>query len=254
MTTPSYSVDNNLSLLDGSDSNNSANFAPSFKDTRSMSTLGIASGSTNLIFTGQIETDNVVVTTYAMQRKNVDFIAPLFYKYNLGGDRHFLFQTGSTNDLSLPSGDIALIRQNIYLTYGDGATVDIVDYPWDIRVSKERRDGYVLPSNVFNVEILTRDKFIPGRTVFVNYTAGDSVKKYIPIRGHKEIINSEPIFHRMKESLGIQETFYTEDLVDFTNVNTVNLDRGPLLNVDTLTGAWFPGIHNEIVHEDEFLL
>jgi len=249
ITTPEYSVDGNLSFIDGGDTN-SENFANSFKDYRMLSAVtgSQQTGAALFVYTGQIETNDVVLTNHVMIRESVDFAAPLFFAHNIGGEELYLHQTGGTNN---PTGDLELIRSNIKLSSSEGTEIKLEEYPWDIRVSKNKSDGKVLPNNVFNVDLLTRDRLIQGTTVFVVYVASDPVQNYKPILSHIEVVNPETIWKHVGKPPAAGELFQTKHKYQTTDIGDAEYNPGPNLVVrHVLKDGWDPSTHDGISEED----
>jgi len=272
MTTPELSVNGNLSFIDGSDSN-SENFVNAYRDYRLLDSrtgvqaTGLATDRdmTRVYFTGQIETDDLWVTNYAMIREKEEFTSPLFFKWNLGQDRLYVSQTGtSENIVSLThhsgqvitgdSSSFNLLRDNIRLTNGAGKEIPVADFPWDIRVSNLSNDHRRLPHGVFNVDILSRDRFIRNKTIFVEYTAADPIGNYRNIIGHREVLNPEPIYRHVQGSPQYAETYQTVSAFESSETIDSKYNPGPILVVGQLTtGEWSPGLHNGLSNEDDFI-
>lgn len=258
MTTPPFSVDNNLSLISAPD-NNSENFVPSFKEYRVLSPVtsgnALAAGHT-VTYDGEIETDDIILTNYVTIREQSSAVSPLFYAHKLGGSQFEVYQDGGTNQAA--AGDYTLIRDNIKLYGARGDNITPEQMPWDIRISKRRSDGFELPTNVYNVELLLRDRFIPGETMFVEYVAADPVKNYALLRGYREVVNAEPIFRHLSAGT-TQETFTTTDAISQNILPGATKDHsynpGPSMTVNHLTGDfWSPGVHDDLINEDDFLV
>lgn len=256
LQSPEFSVPNNLSLVDNA-GNISDNFVSSLS---SYSAHGVLTGapatgaSYNTYFdlTGEIDTDEVLVTQYTMSRKDVNFAAPLFYKHNLGGDDLFLYQTDATGNY-VTGEYIKLIRNNIRVVGQNGDPISIESFPWDIRVSKTRDDGFNLPSNVFNVELLSRDVSLPGDSLFVEYNAADPANRFVQVKGHREALNPEPIWFHTRDAIAIEESYATIDVGRFTNLNGGNVNSGPMLRIYPNNSGWTSQEHRDIKLEDGFL-
>lgn len=254
---PTFSTQNNLSIVSnaGQVSDNHVSSLRAY-DIHSAPTGDVSTGSganSNYYLTGEIDTDEVLITTWSMQRKDTDLAAPLFYKYKMGGDDFYLHQVGATGNII--TGDYAsMIRENINLTDQDGESVSIDEFPWDIRISKIRNDGFRLPNNVFNVELLTRDRYLPNRSLFVQYNGADPSNQWAQVKGLRECINVEPIWFHSQEEKDISETFTTSDNIRFTDIGSANFNQGPLVQIRPIgTGQWSPEDHRDLIIDDEFL-
>lgn len=232
----------------------SDNFVNSLKSYKVLSPVlsGTALSSVNSIgYTGQILTDDVNISNYTMIRDGVTFSAPLFYKHKLGGSQYYLYLDGGTNN---PTTDYVLIRSSIQLLDDAGNVLDVAKFPWDIRISKYRIDGVSLPSNVYNVEILTRDKFIPGITIFVRYNAVNPVANYAQLRSYVEVLNTESIFSH-KNNNSLEESFTTIDGPSFDTLrssNSIPYNPGPTVIVNHITGDfWNPWVHRNDTYESD---
>lgn len=243
---PEFSVPNNLSMVDNI-GNISENFVSSLK---SYDIHGITNdtGSSFFTLTGEIDTDEVLVTTYSMVRE--DFVgAPLFYQHKLGGEELYLYQVDATGN-SVTAADINLIRENIQILNQDGGPVRIEEFPWDVRVSKIRSDSFQLPSNVYNVELLSRDKYIPGKSLFVKFNAANPSNQFTQVKGWMECLNPQPIWVKTKDQLSIPETFQTTYAGNFDHIGTQNYNIGPELSLKTPgTGDWSPAYHRDLTRD-----
>lgn len=256
ITSPPFSIENNLSLISAKDSN-SENFAPSFSNYRAMSESNNTTGSSvdhQILYTKELDTDEVLVTNLSMIRENQGIAAPLFYKYRLGQDKFFLFQEGAQDKID---EDFLLIRNSISIVDDKDNELSIDDFPWDIRISKYRDEGVSLPSKVYNVEILSRDKYIPRKSLFIKYNAANPYLNYAQVLGHTEILNPQPIFRQVKNG-ETQETFFANDVISFPvlpgNSGGANYNQGPDIYINNLTGDWQPWQHDDLINEDDFII
>jgi len=255
MTAPDFSVQNNLSIVDAAGAI-SENYVAALKAYENMPifTDTEVTGTTNIFkYTGAIDTDDVLLSTYVMQRKNIEFAAPLFYKYPLGRGALFTYQVGATGD-TLTAADVDLIRENIRITDQDGKDVPVTEFPWDIRASKQREDSASLPTNVYNVEVLSRDRFIPNRSLFIEFNAANPLKDYAQVKGWRECLNPEPIYRHVGKDSSVQESFSTVDSIRFNDLSTSRFNAGPIVIVNQLTGTWAPYIHASLIHDDDYII
>lgn len=244
ITMEDLSVENNLSFLDGSDSNieNYVNALSSYNG------LSVPTNNTGNVvyhsYTGQVNTDDILITNQSLVRKDTNFVSPLFYKHIIGDNRYYVYSLAATTS---SNADLVLVRSSIKLIDQNGDIIDIENYPYDVRISKYRVDDVELPSHVYNVEILTRDKFIEGKTIFVIYDAADPLQNYNPIKGYTEVLNPEPIFkHIMPGDNTYPDTFVVEDAPFNPDLLNRKYNEGPIITVYHNTGVWYPGVHKYI--------
>ena len=253
VTSTPFTPDSSVSVIESPETI-SDNFVNSLKSYKVLAPVlsGTALSAINSIsYTGQLLTSDAVITNYTMIRDDVNFSSPLFYSYRLGQDRYYYQLDGGTNTATT---DYVAIRSSIRLLDDAGNDISITDFPWDIRVSKYRKDGVSLPSNVYTVEILSRDRFIPGRTIFVRYNAVDPAANYAQLRSYTEVLNSEPIFSR-KTNNTLEESFTTTEYGTFDtlrNVNSIPYNPGPIITVNHITGDyWNPWAHRDSTYESD---
>ena len=243
---PEFSVNQNLSIIDNASSIQDNVFANLNSYYLSSAITGdAATGSTySYIYTGEIDTDEVLISTYTTHRKDIDIQYPLFYSHKLGNEELYLYQQG------LPTGTVTgsvidIIRSNMRIINDAGQDVDVNTYPWDIRISDKRNDGATLPNYVYNVELLTRDRFIPGTTLFVIYNAADPTNEWTEIKSYTECINCSSIYRKVETDNNIPETYIITDdprLVDLSST----IDVGPVMKVNITSGEWNPVWHRSI--------
>jgi hypothetical protein len=112
----------------------------------------------------------------------------------------------------------------------------------------------VLPDNVYNVELLTRDRYIPGKSLFVEYNAADPSNQWQQVKGWRECINPKPIWFHSDEYKAVPETFTTIDNVRFTDMGSANFNQGPVMRIYPIgTGIWSSADHRDLITDDEFL-
>lgn len=250
ITTQDLSIENNLSFLDASDSNaeNFVNPLNSYQLLAAITGQPTNPAATHA-YTGQVNTDDILVTTYAMMRKDNNFIAPLFFKHLIGMGRYYVYQLGATGE---SNATLATIRDGLRLYDQNGSSIPIEEFPFDVRISTLRDDKRGLPRNIYSVDLLTRDRFIEGKTVFVEYEAADPLNNYEPIRGHREVINPEPIFvHLDRTKLFLEESFTTIDSDHNPDIADRKYNVGPVITVYHRTGDWDPSIHKKLINTDD---
>lgn len=237
---PDFSVNQNLSLIDN---------APFIQDNvfsnlddyylSSALTGDNATGSNyTYIYTGEIDTDEIIVSTYTTHRKDIDIQYPLFYSHKLGNESLYLYQQGLSTGV-ITGSVIDVIRSNIRIIDDAGQNLDINTYPWDIRISNKRDDGTTLPNYIYNVELLTRDRYVPNKTLFVIYNAADPSNNWTEVKSYTECINSSPIYRKVETDNGTPETYIiTEDprLIDLSST----IDVGPTIKINITSGEWDP--------------
>lgn len=251
---PNFSIANNLGLVDNA-GEVSSNFVRSLSSYASLSTFtgNSSTGAANSFsYTGEIDTNEVLVTSYVMQRKDAGFAAPLFYRHRLGGDNLFLYQVDASESV-ISGDDIKMIRQNIKLTDQDGTEISVEDFPWDIRVSKKRDDDVNLPDNVYSVELLTRDRYLVGRSIFVEFNAANPINGYTQVKGWRECVNTEPIYRHTATDIGTSETFVTDSNPIFSDTSSNNFNQGPNLLINSTSDVWKPSVHRNITLDQDFV-
>lgn len=253
ITTQPVSIDSNLSLLDYAN-NIPENIINSLKSYSLMSgtTQNQASGSTYVINrTGDLNASNIDITSYAIIRNDTNTIsAPLFYHDKLGPDNIYLYVPSSSNTAS---GSHELIRSSIDIIDQEGSTIPIDEYPWDIRVSKYTKSNIVLPTGVFYVDLLTRDKYIEGKSVFARFNAVNSLNGYSQSIGYVHLVNPLPIYRQLNSESPITgETMYIKDLTSFYDIDSNNNSMYSM-NINLRSGQWHPGIHNNYYYSSEFI-
>jgi hypothetical protein len=252
MTTTPITPESSMSMMDGADSitQNLVNAVRTYELTDCVPS--ISNGYTNnvLTITGQINTDDFVVSSYAMSRPDSDFPAPLFYYHRLGNESLYPILLGGTNTAS---GDFVDMRNSITITDENGIQLSLEDFPWDIRMSKYKEDGTILPDNVYSVDLLTRDKYIYNRTLFANYNAANPHNGYQPIRNHSEVINTVPIYRRIGYNSAVTgETFTVQKLPGLVSLNAnTNLSSSLSFSINMRTGEWTPYLHDMYISKEE---
>jgi hypothetical protein len=246
---PDLSIGRNLSLVDnaGNIPENYVSTLRSFYPLLAGNLVSVTGNTTSFNITGALDTDEIVVSNYSWNREEANFGAPLFYTHKIGGKRLYLYQYSS----SAITGEILkLIRNNLKITDQDGTIVNYEDFPWDIRISSQRWDGVDLPEYVYHVEILSRDRYLPGKSLFVEYEGVDSMNIWNRVKGQRECINMKPIWLHTKNPMTISQTFSTKYDEDSISLSSNQYNKGPSLYLYLDTGAWSPGIHRYIRKRD----
>ena len=249
---PEFSVEHSISTIDLSDKN--PNNLSSFRGGlyTLVSSLGQLSGSVasgslrgineyrysgqgDFIYSGQLDTEDVRVTSLSIRSTAVSDPSEAFFCYLVGRGEwgvhvpssfpHLL--TGSIDNITGASGSIQNHLSNIdktkaslFLTDSAGRVVGPNVLPWDLSISpinlRQLRDainsgvdvdpeglnygtGYYtgrLPDGVFSVVLLTKDQiYRPGETLWVNYP-GYRFSDGKLDRSRREIVNSVPIMRK----------------------------------------------------------
>ncbi len=141
------------------------------------------------IYTGQIDTEDILISNRSAMYRHKTNPTPLFHRYLVGRGRFYVYQQ---NALSV--ADIQVIRSGLNLVDGRGRPLSYDDFPWDIEVSATDVYGNALPDNVFAVSIYTNRAFLPGLSVQVQYVAADSLHDWRKIPSYLEIVNTTPYF------------------------------------------------------------
>jgi hypothetical protein len=148
-------------------------------------------GTDNYVYTGAVDTDDLLISVKSVMRRGFKIGRPLFYKYLVGrGQRYVYHRDAST------VADIELVRNAIRVQDELGNRVRPEDYPWEIDISLYDFHGDLLPANTFSVVLYTE---IPGRqrkTYSVVYNAVDARSNWERKDGFKEVINPVPMFER----------------------------------------------------------
>lgn len=147
-----------------------------------------AAGSGTVAYTGQVDTKDFLISNRSAAWRSATTPQPLFHKYLAGRGRYYVNVPGAEVT------DVDTIRRTILLTDRNGQTFGREEFPWDIEVSNLDKNGNTLPSNVFSVCIFTRFAYLEGETVFVSFRAADALQSYKAMPGHREILNTVPIF------------------------------------------------------------
>jgi len=251
LTTTTLSPESSMSFIDGSASieQNLVNAVRTYEVLPPVTGVFDSYANTSITITGQVNTDDFVLTTYTMSRPEVDFPAPLFYAHRLGNEELYPTIIGGQDAVS---GDFVELRRSIRLTDEDGLDVPIENFPWDIRVSKYREDGIILPENVYSVDVLSRDKFINGKTIFANYNAVNPVNNYKVIRNHSEVINPKPIYRRITSTTRVTgETYSASYLPEMPDLSR-SIPTNPIkFTVNLRTGEWTPYMQDFYIAREE---
>jgi len=153
---------------------------------------GADTGDASLIqYPNELDTEDIRVSNISVMRKTFRTPRPLFYKYLLGRGRRYLY-----NADALLATDANIIRESLRFETREGERINIADYPWEIRVSKNDVYGNTLPDNVFSVVVYTEVMAVRDRSVFVIYDAMDALLDYKRDLTHREVVNPVPIFHK----------------------------------------------------------
>jgi hypothetical protein len=184
INTPDLLPENNVSTIDLSDMD-AANISNHLHGKFSLQDQTLT--GTQLIYTGQIDTKDIVISNRSVVGRELDAPYPLFYKYLVGRGRHYLHRPGvSVSDLDVIKSEIEIVNEV-------GTDMDISLYPYDIEVSSDDFYGNSLPSGNFAIILYTQLLSLSNRSVFVKYNASDSANSYKLVPGKREVINPIPI-------------------------------------------------------------
>ncbi len=147
-----------------------------------------AATGTEITYTGQIDTKDFLFSNRSAAWRSASSPQPLFHKYLAGRGRHYVNVPG------VEVTDVDTIRRAILLVDRAGQPFGREEFPWDIEVSNLDKNGNALPSGVFSVCIFTRFAYLEGETVFVSFRAADALQSFKALPGHREILNTVPIF------------------------------------------------------------
>lgn len=153
-----------------------------------------------LDYTGQVDTENLLLSNRSAGWKDQAEPAPLFYKYQVGRGRFYVYQPNAVT-----VDDAQVIRNGINIIADHGRPLPFEDFSWDIEVSTVDVHGVALPTNVFSVMLYSTQRYIPGSSVLVQYYAADSLNDWKKVPSFLEIVNTEPIFTPTEETPGIDE-------------------------------------------------
>ena len=251
MTTTPATPESTMSVMDGADSlsQNLVNAVRTYELTTRTAALANGYPDNKLVITGQVNTDDFLLSSYSMIRPDSNFPAPLFYYHRLGYESVYPMLIGGTGSVS---GDFSAMRDSIYITDENGSSVALEDFPWDIRMSKYKEDGTILPENVYSVDLLSRDKFIYNKTLFANYNAANPINNYQPIRNHTEVINPIPIYRRLGSNSAVTgETFTVQRFPALNDLSSTNVSNAIAFTINMRTGAWTPYLHDIYISKEE---
>lgn len=185
INTPDLSAENNVSFIDLSDKEvtNISNHLHGQFSLRDYTITG-----SQIYYSGQIDTDDIVISNRSVVGKQSNTPHPLFYKYLVGRGRYYLNRPG------VEASDLTAIRSSITLLDEVGTELFDKDYPYDIEVSTVDYNNVALPSGNFALVLYTNKLFLQDRSTLIKYNASDSVNQYKLVPGKIEVINPTPIF------------------------------------------------------------
>lgn len=140
-------------------------------------------------YTGQMDTEDVVLSNRSVMRRSQKEPRPLFYRYLIGRGRHYVYQPNAAT-----VSDVEIIRNGLRILDEDGREVQDGDMAWDIQVAGTDIDGNALPAGVYAVTLFTNRAYLAERTVTVHYNSVDRLNSWSQLNGYFEIVNTQPIF------------------------------------------------------------
>lgn len=211
LDTRDISPDTNIQTVDLSDLD-SDNLSSYLRGEFIMSSPTTGTGA--ISYAGQLDTKDFNLSNRSAAWRSGTSPQPLFHKYLAGRGRYYVSVPGATVD------DVDMIRRSILVVDEAGQAYGREEFPWDIEVSDIDKNGNALPSNVFSVVIFTRLPYLAGETVFVNFRAADSLQSFLVQPGHREILNTVPIFKQAADSTD-RDTYSLELQSDATYTITI---------------------------------
>lgn len=247
------STDNSLSVIDNADviPENVIGNLRSYTLATGIAYSLAAAGTSDFYVVDSAGSSEIEITSYTMINEDSSVISPLFYKDKLGEDNIFLRVYNSDNTAT---GSISNIRKSIKLIDQEGISIPMDEFPWYVRASKYNSENLVLPTGIFNVEILTRDSHIEGKTVFALFNGADSTNNYADIPNYKYCVNTRPIFRRTslyQPQTG--ETYSIEVINKDMNLNNYS-GLSYAFHIHLKSGAWSPAMHSIYKTQEEFIL
>lgn len=248
---PAFSSETSLSLISNAGSIG-PNIVNSLSEYQAISAEAVEGNEFTLL--NSLDTDEVLITNISNTRRDLGIDSPMFYGYLIGQKEYYLYSNDPlmTTGLVLPS-TLTFIRNSIKLKDQEGSDIDPEIFPWDIRASKKDVDGNPLPANVFSVQVLSRDKYIPNRTIIIEYNASDPKNGYREIKGYREILNSNPLFCHSITTNSL-DSFSTNLNNGNGIISTSRKNAGSDLSVKMNTGFWSPEISKNTFKSDEFIV
>lgn len=185
LDTRDISPDTNIQTIDLSDldSDNLSNYLQG-----EFTMTSPATGVGTITYSGQLDTKDFNVSNRSAAWRSGTTPQPLFHKYLAGRGRYYVSAPG------VEETDVDLIRRAILVVDESGQAFGREEFPWDIEVSSLDKNGNALPANVYSVVIFTRFPYLENETAFVSFRAADSLQSFAVQPGHREIINTVPIF------------------------------------------------------------
>jgi len=144
---------------------------------------------TNYSYLQSVDTQELLVSTKSVIRREFKQGRPLYFKYLLGRGRYYFYSQDAST-----VADLGLIRSNIRIENSHGQIVPLANYAWDIEVSRVDIFNKPLPSNTFSVVLYTETQGRPGDTLYVVYDSLDARKDWGRETAVREIINPVPLF------------------------------------------------------------
>ena len=163
------------------------------------------------------DTQDLLISTRSVVRRDFNQGRPLFHKYLLGRGRYYLY-----NSDALTTADAEAIRRSIRVEDRRGRVVNLSTFAWDIDVSTNDFNGRGLPANTFSVVMHTERAETFGATYYVVFDAKDARASWGIVPGHREVINAVPTYARDTALAGLFE--YDVELDD-TGVYTLRVTR-----------------------------
>ena len=210
--TPPLSVDSHMSLV-GMEDLEAANLAAYGQGEFVLTQADTGAG--NYTYSTVVDTNELLVSTKSVIRREFRQGRPLFFKYLIGRGRRYVY-----NQDAADTADANLIRAGLRIEDGNGRVVSLGDYPWDIEVSSTDIYGSTLPANAFSVVLYTEKRGVPGESIYVVYDALDARKGWGRDQGIREIINPVPIF---EEVVAVDASFQYSATLDETGVYSVEI-------------------------------
>jgi len=171
--------------------------------------ITLLTGSADVVFSGTLYSSNIELSNMPISSIDLTSPAEAYYFYPVGNATKYVYVpdseahtytgtvgTGMACDAYITN--LTKVKKSISIKTTDGSILSMDEYPWDITISPfELATGTqpVLPQNVFRVTLLTNQKYIPGTTVWVHYSAYDLLTSKVE-GAFKEIVNPIPIFRQ----------------------------------------------------------